>query len=191
LENAAPEVFTRMMPSPLRSQAQALRAFAWRHRLLLLFAAKMAAVYGVWFVLYDLWLAPDGRLDAWLAKQLASLSGSVLSLFGAETEVAGRIVRITGAPGIKVVDGCNGLSVLGLFAGFVLAYPGRAVRRGVFLPLGVLVIYVVNVGRLVTLASAQVYWPAAFDFLHAQAITTFLYVVVFGLWVAWAHFGQP
>jgi exosortase family protein XrtF len=168
---------------------EALQAFVQRHRDVFAFFGKMGAVYLVWFGLYDLWLAPDGRLDAFLAERLAAVSGGVLSVAGFETEVAGRIMRLAGAPGIKVVDGCNGLSVLGLFVGFVVAYPGSVARRMWFIPLGVLVIYVVNVGRLVTLAATQVHWPAGFDFLHDQAITTFLYVVVFGLWVVWVRYG--
>ena len=68
--------------------------------------------------------------------------------------IAHQIAR-AGAPGLRVADGCNGLSVLGLFAGFVLAYPGSVVRRMLFIPLGVLVIYGVNVGRLVTPAAVQ------------------------------------
>ncbi|MCS3937056.1 hypothetical protein GGP80_003064 [Salinibacter ruber] len=28
------------------------------------FLAKVLAVYVVWYVVYDLWLLPDGRLDA-------------------------------------------------------------------------------------------------------------------------------
>ena len=60
-----------------------------------------------------------------------------------------------GASGLRVADGCNGLSVLGLFVGFVLAHPGSVVRRMLFIPLGMLVIYGVNVGRLVTLVALQ------------------------------------
>ena len=179
-----------MSTSPIKSRGRALRAFVRRHRTLLVFAGKMAAVYGGWFVLYDLWLAPDGRLDAWLAEGTASLSTWLLSLGGFETFAAGRTFGLAGAPGLRVVDGCNGLSVLGLFAGFVLAYPGSVVRRMLFIPLGVLVIYGVNVGRLVTLAAVQVHWPAAFGFLHSLAITTVLYLVVFGLWMVWAHYGR-
>lgn len=96
-----------------------------------------------------------GRLDAWLAEGTASLSIWLLSLGGFETLAAGRTFGLADAPGLRVVDGCNGLSVLGLFAGFVLAYPGSVVRRMLFIPLGVLVIYGVNVGRLVTLAAVQ------------------------------------
>lgn len=144
-----------MSTSPIKSRGRALRAFVRRHRTLLVFAGKMAAVHGGWFVLYDLRLAPDGRLDAWLAEGTASLSTGLLSLGGVETLAAGRTFGLADAPGLRVVDGCNGLSVLGLFAGFVLAYPGSVVRRMLFIPLGVLVIYGVNVGRLVTPAAVQ------------------------------------
>jgi exosortase family protein XrtF len=178
-----------MSTSPIKSRGRALRAFVRRHRRLLVFAAKMAAAYAAWFALYDLWLAPDGRLDAWLAEGTASLSTWLLSLGGFETFAAGRTFGLAGAPGLRVTDGCNGLSVLGLFAGFVLAYPGSAARRAGFIPLGVLAIYVVNVGRLVTLAVVQRHWPTAFDVMHDVAITSFLYLVVFGLWMAWAHVG--
>lgn len=179
-----------MSTSPIKSRGLAFWAFIQRHRTLMAFAGKMALVYGLWFVLYDLWLAPDGRLDAWLSEGTASLSSRLLSLGGFETFAAGRIFGLAGATGLRVVDGCNGLAVLGLFAGFVLAYPGSVVRRVVFIPLGVLVIYILNVGRLVTLAAVQVYWPAAFNILHSLAITTFLYLVVFGLWIVWVHYGR-
>ena len=35
-----------------------------RYEPVLRFLAKAVAIYGVWYVLYDLWLLPDGRLDA-------------------------------------------------------------------------------------------------------------------------------
>ena len=103
-----------MSTSPIKSRGRALRAFVRRHRRLLVFAAKMAAAYAAWFALYDLWLAPDGRLDAWLAEGTASLSTWLLSLGGFETFAAGRTFGLAGAPGLRVTDGCNGLSVLGL-----------------------------------------------------------------------------
>ena len=39
-----------------------------RYGPVLRFLAKAVAVYGVWYVLYDLWLLPDGRLDAYVSQ---------------------------------------------------------------------------------------------------------------------------
>lgn len=158
-------------------------------RSVLTFLAKGLAVYGLWYMVYDLWLLPDGRFDAWLSRNVATVAGALLSGFGFETTVEGRSLFLPGVPGVRIVNGCNGLSTIGLFIGFVIAYPGRAWRRLLFIPAGILVIYMTNVLRVDTMLLVQKYWPAAFDPLHGFGLTTIFYVVVFGLWVAWANYG--
>ncbi|WP_051141333.1 archaeosortase/exosortase family protein [Salisaeta longa] len=89
------------------------------------FALKGLAVYALWYVVYDLWLLPDGRLDRWLSTTVASLSGTLLQLVGFEAMVSGRTLTLPGVVGVRIVNGCNGLTTIGLFMGFVVAYPGR------------------------------------------------------------------
>lgn len=149
----------------------------------------MLAAYAVWYLLYDLWLLPDGRLDAWISYSVADLSGALLSLLGFDAAVQGRTLSLIGTTGVKIADGCNGLATIGLFVGFVVAYPGRFWRRLAFIPLGMAAIYATNVGRIVIMVLAQKYWPAAFDPLHGFGLTTIFYVAVFGLWVLWANYG--
>lgn len=155
------------------------------------FVAKVLAFYGLWYVAYDLWLLPNGTIDQWLSLNVASVAGALLELGGFGAIVDGRALFLPDVRGIRIANGCNGLSTLGLFVGFVLAYPGSAWRRTWFLPLGVLAIYATNVGRVVVMLLTQRYWPAAFEPLHGFGLTTIFYVVVFALWVAWAHYGQP
>jgi len=158
-------------------------------RSVLLFLSKMLAAYLAWYALYDLWLLPDGRLDAWVSHSVADLSGGLLALLGIDPMVQARTVALPGVPGVRIADGCNGLSTIGLFVGFVLAYPGRWRRRLVFLPLGMAAIYATNVGRIAVMAVVQKHWPAAFGPLHGFGLTTIFYVVIFGLWVLWANYG--
>ena len=158
-------------------------------RRIVAFVGKVLAFYGLWYVLYDLWLLPDGTLDQWLSLNVAWMSGGLLDLLGFGATVDGRGIVLPGVRGVRIANGCNGLSTLGLFVGFVLAYPGSAWRRLWFIPLGVLAIYATNVGRIIVMLFAQKYWPAAFDPLHGFGLTTIFYVVVFGLWVAWANYG--
>jgi exosortase family protein XrtF len=153
------------------------------------FLAKVLAVYVAWYVVYDLWLLPDGRLDAWLSQHVAGVSGTLLTGLDHDASALGRSVTMPGISGVRIADGCNGLATIGLFVGFVVAYPGRFWRRLAFLPLGILVIYATNVGRVVAMVLTQKYWPAAFDPLHGFGLTTIFYVVVFGLWVVWANYG--
>jgi len=154
-----------------------------------LFLGKVGAFYVLWYLLYDLWLLPDGTVDRWLSLNVAAVAGGLLRGVGVEALVDGRVLALPGAAGVRIANGCNGLSTLGLFVGFVLAYPGRATRRAWFIPMGVLAIYATNVGRIVVMVLAQKYWPAAFDPLHGFGLTTIFYVTVFGLWVLWANVG--
>ena len=158
-------------------------------RSILLFLGKMLAAYLAWYALYDLWLLPDGRLDAWVSRSVADLSGGLLALLGTDPVVGARTVALPGVRGVRIADGCNGLSTLGLFVGFVMAYPGRWPRRLAFLSLGMAAIYATNVGRIAVMAVVQKHWPAAFQPLHGFGLTAIFYAVVFGLWVLWANYG--
>ena len=159
------------------------------NRSVLEFLGKMLAAYGLWYLLYDLWLLPDGRLDAWISGSVAEVSGGLLAALGVDPAVQARVVALPGVPGVRIADGCNGLSTIGLFVGFVVAYPGRWTRRLAFIPLGMAAIYATNVARVAAMAVVQKHWPAAFDPLHGFGLTTIFYVVVFGLWVLCATYG--
>lgn len=166
-----------------------MSSFFRTHRRTISFILKLGVCYGVWYLLYDLWLLPDGRLDGWLSRNVASVAGGLLSGVGFEAVAQGRTVLAEGVPGVYIADGCNGLTTVGLFVGFIFAYPGDALRRWLFLPLGVLAIYLTNVGRVASMVLFQQYWPAGFDLMHGFGMTALFYAVVFGLWVLWVNYG--
>lgn len=158
---------------------------------LLRFVGKVIAVYGVWYLVYDLWLLPDGRLDRWVSVSVVQVGEFALNFAGFESGAAARRLVLPGTPGIRVVDGCNGLASIGLFVGFVVAFPGRAWRRAVFIPMGILVVYLSNVTRVTGLLLLQKYWDAGFGAVHGVGAPMFFYTVIFGLWVVWTHYGRP
>ena len=160
-----------------------------RHRRLVVFLAKMLAFYAAWYVAYDLWLLPDGRLDDVVARNAAWLSGGLLHLFGFEAVVDGRVVLMVSGKGVLVADDCTGLATIGLFIGFVLAFPGRWVRRALFIPAGIVLIHLANVGRIAFLAWFYEAYPAFFEAVHAWGVLPFFYAVVFVLWMAWVRVG--
>lgn len=160
-----------------------------RHRPLLVFFAKMMAFYAAWYVVYDLWLLPDGRLDDLVASNIAVLSGGLLNLIGIEAIVDERVVMLLSGRGVFVADDCTGLATIGLFLGFVLAYPGRWQRRAVFVPVGILLIHLANVGRIAFLTWFHEAYPPYFDAVHERGILPFFYAVVFVLWMAWVRYG--
>jgi exosortase family protein XrtF len=154
------------------------------------FFLVMLGVYAAWFVLYDLWLHPDGRLDEALSRAVAVATAGCLQVVGYDVFVRDRVLGLAGQTGVYVEDGCTGLTTLGLFAGFVLAFPGTWRRRAWFIPLGVVIVTLANIARIGLLAVLQRDWPAGFDAVHNFGVSTFFYLVVFGLWVLWANLGR-
>ena len=149
----------------------------------------MVLAYGVWFVLYDLWILPDGRLDESLSLFVASATGTLVGLGSDAVVTDGRVVWL-GRQGIEVADGCNGLASLSLFVGFVLAYPGSWARRAVFIPFGLALLVATNVIRCVVLLVLLDQRPEWFGVVHSEHSVWTFYAVIFGLWVLWTHVGD-
>ena len=45
---------------------------------------KSLGIFVLWYVLYELWLLPDGRLDHWVALRVIDGAAFVTKLFGFE-----------------------------------------------------------------------------------------------------------
>lgn len=155
------------------------------------FFIKVICIYFIWYLVYELWILPNGYIDEPLSKNIASISAGILTFLGEDVFYYGRVVGIVGTPGGEIVDGCNGIAAIGLFLGFIFAYPGSRMPRIFFSIFGIAVIYLVNVSRILLLSYTQYYWPQVFDFTHDYSTTTIFYFVIFVLWMIWANYGEP
>jgi exosortase family protein XrtF len=154
------------------------------------FILKALGIFVIWYVVYELWLLPQGDLDEWLSLNIVAVSDGIIQLFGYETWTMYRIIGIGENAGIELVDGCTGISAIGLFLGFILAYPGDWQKRISFSLLGIGVIYLVNIFRIVILVITQEEWMEFFDFTHDYSTTTIFYIVIFALWIVWVQFSD-
>ena len=147
-------------------------------------------MYLVWFLGYEQWLAPDGRLDEALCNNIARSSVTVLQALnfpGALSPNLPMLVLMDGQPSVIVGAPCNGLVLYALFAGFVLAFPGSWTRKAWFIPVGMLLIWLLNVLRVAALAINQHYSHQTVDFNHHYTFTFVVYACIFGLWMLWAR----
>lgn len=155
-------------------------------RFLLLFAG----LYALWVLGYDGLLGPDHRLDQALSANLAAGAAAVLRLAGwaaATAPANARLLVLNGQPAVVVGDPCNGLLLYALFTGFLGAFPGPWRHKLWFMPLGVLVIYALNVGRVALLALNHVYWHPSVEFNHHYTFTLIVYAAIGVLWILWAR----
>ena len=160
------------------------------NRILFRFIAVAAVIYLAWFFGYEQWLAHDGRLDNVLCEHIAAASVLMLRLVGFTASISpdsSHLVLMNTVPSVIVGPPCNGLVLYALFGGFVVAYPGPWQRKLWYIPVGVLLIWLLNVLRVAALAVNHYYAHSSVDFNHHYTFTFVVYAFIFGLWMLWAR----
>jgi len=152
---------------------------------LTLFLLKAGGVYAAWQLVYDLVVLPDGRIDTWLSITGVKLAAAGLSFVGWEIETAGRFIACVGNRGVEIQNGCNGMDLLGLYAGFIIAYPGDLKKRAVFMAGGIGLLFITNVLRIAFFALSNLYFPQYWDPVHYYSSYVFFYPIVLTLWYLW------
>lgn len=87
----------------------------------------------------------------------------------------------------RIIEGCNGLSVIILFTAFIVAFSGRIKTTVLYIIGGSLLIHILNVGRIALLSVLLYYFPKQEHFLHGVVFPLFIYGVVFLLWIIWVN----
>ena len=118
----------------------------------------------------------------------ARVSNGFLQWLGQGTTVAGSGIS-SARFAIDVSRGCDAIEPSMLFLAAVLAFPSAFRRKLPGLFIGTLVLLAVNLVRIVSLFLTGVYYPKAFDAMHAdvwQILFILLAIVFWALWVQWA-----
>lgn len=87
----------------------------------------------------------------------------------------------------RITEGCNAVSVMILFVSFVAAFSGKFKRTFLFIILGLISIYILNVIRIALLTVLLFYFPKQNAFLHGVLFPLIIYGYVFILWIFWIN----
>lgn len=87
----------------------------------------------------------------------------------------------------RIVEGCNAISVIVLFISFIIAFTGKWKPTLLFIFLGGLSIYVLNIGRIALLSGLFYNFPKYETFLHDVVLPLIIYGFVFLLWLLWVY----
>lgn len=152
------------------------------------FLLYLLLFYSGWYILYNLWLHPDGTLDLYVIDLTINISKSILEALGylvfTGTE---RVIGVDGTGGLWIGDNCNGISLFALFSGFIIAYPGNWKKKLLYIPLGIILIELLNILRIVGLAILDTYSRTWTEFNHTYTFTILIYAFIFFLWMLWAN----
>lgn len=165
-----------------------------------LFFIKALVLFVVWKAAYLLFLMPHRTLDEPLTHSVGTSTAGLLNLFsrgrpfsakeaGASLELDGGVIYGNVMDiyqhenkTLRIADACNGLELLVLYAGFIIAFPGRLSRKLGFVAAGFLLIYLINIIRCAILVEIFLHYNAYLDFSHHFLFTFIVYAFIFLLW---------
>ena len=87
----------------------------------------------------------------------------------------------------RVVEGCNSISVIILFVSFIIAFAGKFKATFVYVLIGSMLIYIVNLIRIAILSIGLYNYPWRKDILHTVIFPMIIYGMVFVLWMFWVN----
>lgn len=142
-------------------------------------------------VIYGLWITSYGNAPDPATALVTRHTAAVLNVLGEETTIAQKLASpsISVLKGLRTVisvyEGCNGINVMIVFVAFIAAFGGKAKSMAWFIPAGLVLIYVLNLVRVMALYYVAEHWEQYFYYVHKYAFTAFIYVFVFALWWVW------
>lgn len=121
-------------------------------------------------------------------RLIASITGSILSALGYETTVSESTIS-TPQMTLQIVRGCDAIEPTVAFIAAVIASPVSSWSKipGIFI--GSFCLYLINLGRIVSLFFIGIYSPQIFKVVHEsiwQALIIILAIVFWAYWVRWA-----
>ena len=87
----------------------------------------------------------------------------------------------------RVVEGCNSVSVIILFLSFIIAFADKFKITALYIFVGSILIYSVNLIRIVILSIGLYHYPWRREILHTVIFPLIIYGMVFLLWMFWVN----
>jgi exosortase/archaeosortase family protein len=169
-----------------------VKTFLWRAVFLFIF----------WKSLYILVLIPNQMPDSWLVKKVGDGTAFILDylypklqihsdditrpkIYGRDTVSATYSMINTGGGRnlLGIYQACNGLELMILYAGFIICFSGNWSRKIIFIILGVIGLFIINVLRCAFLGTIVLEMPRYFVFAHKYIFNLVVYAFTFLLWV--------
>jgi exosortase/archaeosortase family protein len=171
------------LPRPLARLAARLEPHRSVLNFCLRFGLYAVVAFGVLYALQDQVVEPFTRGIAWATYRIMRALGAPVSLDGVTVSVPHFSVLIR--------NNCNAAYEMGLYAAATLAYPAPVSRRTRGILFAFVVLYLVNLVRVLSLVYMGYLLPGFFDAAHVYVWQVFFLVVVAALWLSWIGRVRP
>lgn len=89
---------------------------------------------------------------------------------------------------ITVEESCSGFKQMYQIFFLFLLFRGPWKHKLWYIPASFVIVFLVNIMRVILLSVVLIHWPAHWDFIHMWVMRPFYYVVIFVLWVVWVEY---
>lgn len=129
---------------------------------------------------------PITHLVAKQSSDLASAFGYNASIVPHPKEASMKLI-INNVYLARIVEGCNALSVIALFVSFIVAFHQKWKPTLLYIFVGSVLIYCINILRIVLIAISMYEYPKYKETLHSVVFPAIIYGLVFLLWALWVR----
>ncbi len=145
----------------------------------------------IMLVFYLAWLSDFAteKVQPVIASVNASISSFILNILGQHTGAIGDRVA-SSCFSTSVRRGCDAVEAMALFSATVLSFPAPWKKKLTGLVGGVLILFLLNIFRVVSLFLTGVYYPRAFELMHVeiwQVLFIFVAIGLFLMWLGWSN----
>jgi len=153
-------------------------------------------VYGVLTMSYKMYLDySDGSkfYPDYLTNLVAKQTKSLIETIGYKSQIAphpdeaSMKLIVNNKFVARIIEGCNSISIIILFVSFIFAYAGKVKTTLFYLLFGCVMIYAVNLIRIVILSIGLYHYPWRREILHSVIFPLIIYGLVFLLWMFWVN----
>ena len=173
-----------------------MKALLKKYKSVVLFIVLFLGTYLILSTIYSFYLkasVSSGFYPDYITNLVARQSAAILDALGyliVMEEYEGRVgmlIIIENAYAVNIVEGCNSASVIILFVSFVISFAEKFKKTVIFLLAGAVLIYIVNLLRIVLLTVAAYKFPEYQEMLHSVVFPAIIYGMVFILWIVWVR----
>jgi exosortase H (IPTLxxWG-CTERM-specific) len=118
-------------------------------------------------------------------KHIAFLAGTTIQYLGTTCTISGTSI-MSPRFSVDVVQGCDSIYPTAMLWAALLAYPSTWKSKLIGMVGGAIVLFVINIIRIVTMFYIGVFVPSLFDMVHVYAWQALFILLTLAVWLFWA-----
>ncbi len=170
-----------------------------KNKAIIVFLVKFFATYFILFGAYSFYLnKTQQKADVFVCSPITGTVANhvykVSEMLGYDAEIEQHSEELSvkfilnGDYVSRIVEGCTSISVIILFLSFIIAFSGSFVSTLWFGLFGSVLIYIVNILRIIAISVLYQKLPQYQGILHDLVFPAIIYGLTFVLWITWVKY---